>query len=151
MQNAEIADRLDAFASLLELADSGPYTIRAYRRAAETVRGTLAPVAELVRTGRVRRGWIGVAVGTRPLAPAARVRLGRATGVEVAEVEPDGPGARAGVRAEDVLVALDGRPVTGVGDLQRLLSGERVGGRVALEVLRAERSLTLEVVPAELS
>jgi DNA polymerase (family 10) len=52
--NAEIARRLDAFASLLELAGAGPYTARAYRRAAALIRGTPAPVAELVREGRAR-------------------------------------------------------------------------------------------------
>src|SRR3954470_7738606 len=54
MDNAGIADRLEAFASLLELADANPYTMRAYRRAAELIRGTAVPVAELVRSGRVR-------------------------------------------------------------------------------------------------
>ena len=54
MDNALIADRLDAFASLLELSDANPYTTRAYRRAAETIRGTAVPVADLVRSGRVR-------------------------------------------------------------------------------------------------
>ncbi|MFL5934309.1 MAG: helix-hairpin-helix domain-containing protein [Gaiellaceae bacterium] len=52
--NAEIAARLDQFASLLELAGSGPYTARAYRRAADLIRATPAPVAELVRQGRAR-------------------------------------------------------------------------------------------------
>jgi DNA polymerase (family X) len=52
--NPRIADRLDAFASLLELAEANPYTARAYRRAAETIRGAPVAVAELVRTGRVR-------------------------------------------------------------------------------------------------
>ena len=66
MDNRRIADRLDAFASLLELAEANPYTARAYRRAAETIRTTPAPVAELVRTGRVRelRG-IGPGIETR--------------------------------------------------------------------------------------
>ena len=54
MDNRAIADRLDAFASLLELAEANPYTIRAYRRAAETIRGAAVPVAELVGAGRVR-------------------------------------------------------------------------------------------------
>jgi DNA polymerase (family 10) len=52
--NAEIADRLDQLASLLELAGAGPYTARAYRRAADLIRSTPAPVAELVRQGRAR-------------------------------------------------------------------------------------------------
>ncbi len=54
MENAEIAQTLDAYARLLDLAGAGYYTVRAYRRAAELVRETRAPVAELVRTGRVR-------------------------------------------------------------------------------------------------
>jgi len=54
VDNAEIADRLDAFASLLELAEANPYTARAYRRAADTIRGTPVAVADLVRAGRVR-------------------------------------------------------------------------------------------------
>ncbi len=54
MDNPAIADRLDAFATLLELAEANPYTARAYRRAAETIRGAALPVAELVRAGRAR-------------------------------------------------------------------------------------------------
>ena len=54
MENPQIADRLDAFAALLELGDANPYTARAYRRAAETIRGAPSSVAELVRSGRVR-------------------------------------------------------------------------------------------------
>jgi DNA polymerase (family X) len=54
VDNPAIADRLDAFASLLELADANPYTARAYRRAAETIRTARVAVAELVRSGRVR-------------------------------------------------------------------------------------------------
>jgi len=54
LDNAEIAARLDQFASLLDLAGAGPYTARAYRRAADLIRGTPAPVAELVRQGRAR-------------------------------------------------------------------------------------------------
>jgi DNA polymerase (family X) len=54
VDNALIADRLDAFASLLELSEANPYTTRAYRRAAETIRGAELPVAELVRAGRAR-------------------------------------------------------------------------------------------------
>jgi DNA polymerase (family 10) len=54
VDNREIADRLDAFASLLELGDANPYTSRAYRRAAETIRGLAVPVAELVESGKVR-------------------------------------------------------------------------------------------------
>ena len=54
MENRQIADRLDAFAALLDLAEANPYTARAYRRAAETIRGAPVPVDDLVRSGRVR-------------------------------------------------------------------------------------------------
>ena len=66
MDNAQIADRLDAFASLLELVEANPYTARAYRRAADTIRGAAIPVAELVSSGRARelRG-IGPGIETR--------------------------------------------------------------------------------------
>ena len=53
-RNALIADRLDAFAALLDLAEANGYTVRAYRRAAATIRGVTVPVADLVRSGRVR-------------------------------------------------------------------------------------------------
>jgi len=66
VDNPQIADRLDAFASLLELAEANPYMARAYRRAAETVRGAALPVADLVTAGRARelRG-IGPGIETR--------------------------------------------------------------------------------------
>jgi DNA polymerase (family 10) len=66
MDNPQIADRLDAFASLLELVEANPFTTRAYRRAAETIRGAALPVAELVRSGRARelRG-VGPGIETR--------------------------------------------------------------------------------------
>jgi DNA polymerase (family X) len=66
VDNREIADRLDAFASLLELGDANPYTARAYHRAAETVRSSPVPIEELVRSGRVRdlRG-VGRSIETR--------------------------------------------------------------------------------------
>jgi DNA polymerase (family 10) len=54
VDNTEIADRLEAFASLLELAEANPYTARAYRRAAETIRSVAVPVTELVSSGRIR-------------------------------------------------------------------------------------------------
>ena len=54
MENAWIAERLEAFAALLELAEANPYQPRAYRRAADTIRAAPVPVDELVRNGKVR-------------------------------------------------------------------------------------------------
>src|SRR5207248_3552317 len=66
LDNATIAERLEAFAALLDLAGSGYYTSRAYRRAAETIRETKAPIAQLVNAGRAQelRG-IGPGIATR--------------------------------------------------------------------------------------
>jgi DNA polymerase (family X) len=76
LDNGAIAKRLDAFAVLLDLAGSERYTARAYRRAAETIRETRAPVAELVRTGRVQdlRGiGPGIAKRLRELVETGRI------------------------------------------------------------------------------
>ena len=85
MDNAEIADRLDAFAAVLELGDANPYTLRAYRRAAETVRHTAAPVAELVAAGRGRE--------LRGIGPGIEARVQELVGTgeiaELAELERD--------------------------------------------------------------
>ena len=83
MENRQIADRLDAFASVLELAEGNPYTARAYRRAAETIRGTPLPVADLVRSGRARelRG-IGPGIESR-----LRELVETGTIAELAELE----------------------------------------------------------------
>ncbi len=83
MDNADIADQLDAFAAVLELGDANPYTTRAYRRAADSIRGSAAPVAELVAAGRGRE-LRGIGTGID-----ARLRELLATGqiAELAELE----------------------------------------------------------------
>jgi S1-C subfamily serine protease len=107
-------------------------------------------VAALMTEGRFRRAYLGVAGGVRPLPPRIARELGRETGVEIVEVVEDGPAARAGVRPEDLVVAVDATPVTTVDDLQRLMLGERIGVAVDVELVRDGRRLTVEVVPAEL-
>ena len=104
----------------------------------------------LVSDGRVRRAYIGVAAGPRPLPPRIAARLGRRAGVEVVDVVAGGPADRAGVRVEDLIVAVDGRPVEDVNELQRLLAGDLIGSEVALSVVRDGEPLRLPLVPAEL-
>jgi serine protease Do len=107
-------------------------------------------LSALMRDGRVRRAWIGIAGGARPLPPRVAASLGRDRAIEVVEVIDGSPAARAGLRAEDLIVGVDGEPVRGVDDLQRLMTGERIGVSCALEVVREGSARTVSRVPREL-
>lgn len=113
-----------------------------------TTRGILHT---LLREGRVRRAYFGIAGGTRPLPPRAAQRTGRASGLEVVSVVGGSPAAAGGIRPADVLLELDDVPVTAVGDLQRLMGADRIDRPVALRLLRDDRELTLTVRPTELA
>ena len=112
---------------------------------------TRAIIGALMTEGRFRRAYLGIAGGSRPLPPRVARRLGRDSGVEVVQVADDSPAAAAGLRAEDLIVELDGEPVTDVADIQRLMVVEKIGEPVALRVLREGRELELSLVPAELA
>ena len=107
-------------------------------------------VAALMRDGRVRRAYLGVTGGTRPLPPRAAERLGRDKGLEVVSVVSGSPAAKAGLRPEDLIVGLDGSPVEDVGDLQRLMTAERIDRSVPVEIVRLGERSQLEVRPTEL-
>ncbi len=108
-------------------------------------------VAALMRDGRVRRAWIGIAGGARPLPPAVAAALGRQRGVEVVEVIAGSPAARAGVRPEDLVVAVGEDPVLGVNDLQRLLTAGVIDREVELAIFRGGEPRRLPLVPRELA
>ncbi|MBV9337483.1 MAG: trypsin-like peptidase domain-containing protein [Solirubrobacterales bacterium] len=107
-------------------------------------------IGTLMRDGRVRRAWIGIAAGPRPLPPHARVRVGRSAGVEVVDVSQGSPAQRAGLRAEDLIVELGAEPVERVDDVQRLMTHEAIGHPMPIRVLRGDRWLDLELSPVEL-
>jgi serine protease Do len=111
---------------------------------------TRAIVAALMSEGRFRRAYLGIAGGTRPLPPRLARELARTAGVEIVEVVAGSPAAEAGLRPEDLLVAVDGTVVEKVDDVQRLMVGDRIGTSVRLDVVREGRRLELELVPAEL-
>ncbi len=107
-------------------------------------------VSALMRDGRVRRAWIGVAGGARPLPPRTSAMLGRDRAVEVVEVIGESPASRAGLRAEDLIVGVDGAPVRGIDDLQRLLTAERIDTACDLEVVRDGELRHVQLTPREL-
>ena len=107
-------------------------------------------VHALMTDGAVRRAYLGIAGGSRPLPPRVAQRTGRRTGVEVIEVVPGSPADRAGIRPEDLLLALDGMALHGVDDLQRLMTDDRIDHHATATLVRGDRELTVEVVPDEL-
>src|SRR5581483_7405389 len=107
-------------------------------------------ISALIKEGRVRRAYIGIVGGSRPLPPRIASRLGREAGIEVVEVVAGSPAAQAGLRPEDLIVAVDGEAMADVGDLQRLMVAERIGQRIQVEVVRDGDLLRLDLVPREL-
>jgi serine protease Do len=107
-------------------------------------------IGALMSEGRFRRAYLGIAGGPRPLPPRLARDLGRETGVEIVEVVDGSPAASAGLRAEDLIVELNGIAVAGVDDLQRLMAGELIGKSVTLETVREGKRSRVELVPVEL-
>jgi S1-C subfamily serine protease len=108
-------------------------------------------VGALMRDGRVRRAYIGIAGGPRPLPPHARVKLDRTAGLEVVEVAEGSPAQRAGLRPEDLIVELGGEAVERADDVQRLMGEAAIGRPLTARVLRGERWFELELLPVELA
>jgi S1-C subfamily serine protease len=112
---------------------------------------TLRIVSALMREGRFRRAYLGIAGGHRPLPPTLALGLGRRAAIEVTEVVGGSPAAKAGLRAQDLILDVDGQPVEGVGDLQRLMVADAIDRPLAVRIRRAGEVLTLTARPIELA
>jgi serine protease Do len=108
-------------------------------------------VGSLMSHGRVRRAYLGIAGGPRPLPPRVRAALaGMESAVEVVSVVEGSPAERAGVRTEDLIVELDGTPTATVDELQRLMVEELIDRPVRARVVREGRVVELRLVPVEM-
>lgn len=108
-------------------------------------------IAELIQSGGVRRAYLGVAGGSRPLPPRLASRLGRNRGVEVVEVVAGSPADRSGIKPGDILVEGEGVELQHAKDLQGLMTGERVGADLTLTLIRGGDLRTVTTRLRELS
>jgi len=109
-------------------------------------------VTQILRHGRVRRGWLGIA-GQNTQLSRRMVRyheLEIESGVRIASVEPGSPAEKAGLREGDVMVSYDGMAVAGIDDVHRLLTETRVGQEVPVVVLRRGEKVVRPIVATEL-
>jgi S1-C subfamily serine protease len=108
-------------------------------------------IVELMREGKVRRGFLGLTGQPRPIDPRLRRHhgLGHAHGVEVMSIDPRGPAARSGLREGDVIVSISGKAVTSVDDFHRALDRSSIGRPLALQLLRGVHLTAAEVTPVE--
>jgi S1-C subfamily serine protease len=107
-------------------------------------------ITALIADGRVRRAYLGIAGGPRPLPPRARATSGADRGVEVVEIVAGSPAEQAGIRIGDVIFELDGVRVETAADLQTMMVGELIGRGATARIVREGAVLELTVVPAEL-
>ena len=107
-------------------------------------------IASLIAEGRVRRAYLGITGGPRPLPPRIAGQSSRGSGIEVVEVMGDSPAARGGIRSEDLILQVEGSDVGTMDDLQRLLDAHSIDRPTAVTVFRGGRMIELEVTLTEL-
>lgn len=107
-------------------------------------------VSQLKSGGKVSRGWLGVVIQEVSSDLAESFRLDRPRGALIAQVQPDGPAAKAGLQAADVILKFNGKPVENSGDLPRMVGTVKPGSSIPLEIWRKGKAQTVSVVVTEL-
>jgi S1-C subfamily serine protease len=108
-------------------------------------------IASLMNTGRVRRAWLGIADARIPVAPPLAVRLGTATGLQIASVVKDSPAAEAGLRRGDIVISVDGHNIVTATAIQKLMVEDAIARRIEMTVWRNGALVDVFVVPRELA
>jgi S1-C subfamily serine protease len=108
-------------------------------------------IATLLAEGRVRRAYLGVAGTPAPLPPGLAEQRDQRVGLRIVEVVPEGPAARSGLRAGDLLVSAGGELVTSAQTLQRLMLADAIGRPLTLTALRSDVLIDLTATPVELA
>ena len=108
-------------------------------------------VMQILRDGRVRRGYLGLAGANQEMSRRVVRHFGldNSRAVRVETVEKAGPAAQAGVQSGDLIVRFDGEPVNGIDDLHRLLTAERIGRPSRLTLIRRTQRIDTDVSPGE--
>jgi len=112
---------------------------------------TLEIVATLIRDGRVRRAYLGIVGGGRPLGARRTAQVGQSRGIAVAEVLEGSPAHLAGLLPTDTILSIGGHLTLDAADLQRAMVASAIGAALSLRVLRHDDVVALEIVPTELS
>ena len=108
-------------------------------------------IGTLMTSGRVRRAWLGIAGAQAPLPPPLVEKLGRRTGLRVAQVVPGSPAAQAGLRIGDIVLAVDGQHIATSTGVQQRMVEDAIGRRVELTVWRNGALVDVIAVPRELT
>jgi S1-C subfamily serine protease len=112
---------------------------------------TRALIATLMRHGRVRRAWLGIAGGQSPLPPPLAAKVGRRTGLRVAQIVEGSPAESAGLRRGDIVLTVDGQQIETSTAIQRLMVEHAIGRRLEITVWRNGALVDVVAVPRELT
>jgi len=130
------------------ISSSGGFSGMGFAIPSQIVRPT---VETLIRDGKVSHGRIGIGIGDVTPENAKFFEESNATGGVVTQVEPDSPGAKAGLQIGDVITEIDGQKVSDAGELQMIVGQKQPGTKITLKVLREGKTMTVPVTLEEIS
>jgi serine protease Do len=124
------------------ISSSGSFSGMGFAIPAQIVQPT---VETLIRDGKVTHAYIGIQIADVTPDNAKFFQMNKAEGALISQVEPDAPGAKAGLRTGDVITELDGKPVTDAGQLQMTVGQKRPGETIHLQVMRDSKPTSVAV------